>query len=170
MFKTKVYSGAVLTLGAIQLIESLAFSLPMSFFPNYAIGLGATVASIGIFTSSFMLASAIMSPRLGGLSDTRGRKKIIVLGLIGDIIIGALTGLAPSWHWLLLMRVLNGAVSSAAMLAAEALLMESVSPSRWGEASGFVASMGVIGRNIGPAFGGMIQSVSYSSGLSLVDS
>ena len=170
MPKTKIYSGAVLTLGIIQLIESLAFSLPMSFFPNYAIGLGATVASIGIFSSSFSLASAVMSPRMGSFSDTHGRKKIIVIGLIADIIIGALTGLAPSWYWLLLIRVLNGAVSSAAMLSAEALLMDSVSPSNWGEASGFVMSMGMIGRNLGPAFGGVIQSVSYSSGLSLIDS
>jgi len=94
----------------------------------------------------------------------------VVLGLIGDIIIGALTGLAPSWHWLLIIRVVNGAVSSAAMLSAEALLMDSVSPLRRGEASGFVTSMGMVGRNIGPIFGGSVQSVSYSSGLSLLDS
>jgi MFS family permease len=152
------------------LIESIAFTLPMSYFPNYAIGLGATVASIGLFSSSFAFASAIMSPRIGGLSDRVGRKKIIVLGLIGDVIIGALTGLAPNWIWLMLIRILNGAVSSAAMLAADALLIDSVSSSRWGEASGFVMSMGMVGRNIGPLFGGLVQSASFSSGFSLVDS
>ena len=160
----------VLILGTLQLIESIASGLPMSYFPNYAIGLGATVASIGLFSSSFALASAIMSPRVGSFSDRVGRKKVIVLGLIGDLIIGALTGLAPNWVWLILIRVLNGAVSSAAMLAAEALLMDSVSPSRWGEANGFVLSMGMIGRNIGPFFGGLVQSISFSSGFSLVDS
>jgi MFS family permease len=142
----------------------------MSYFPNYAIGLGATVASIGLFSSSFAFASAIMSPRIGGLSDRVGRKKIIVLGLIGDVIIGALTGLAPNWIWLMFIRILNGAVSSAAMLAADALLIDSVSSSRWGEASGFVMSMGMVGRNIGPLFGGLVQSASFSSGFSLVDS
>jgi MFS family permease len=152
------------------LIESIAFTLPMSYFPNYAIGLGATVASIGLFSSSFAFASAIMSPRIGGLSDRVGRKKIIVLGLIGDVIIGALTGLAPNWIWLMFIRILNGAVSSAAMLAADALLIDSVSSSRWGEASGFVMSMGMVGRNIGPLFGGLVQSASFSSGFSLVDS
>ena len=160
----------VLILGTLQLIESIAFGLPMSYFPNYAIGLGATVASIGLFSSSFALASAIMSPRVGSFSDRVGRKKVIVLGLIGDLIIGALTGLAPNWVWLIFIRILNGAVSSAAMLAAEALLMDSVSPSRWGEANGFVLSMGMIGRNIGPFFGGLVQSISFSSGFSLVDS
>ncbi len=168
--KTKIYSGQVLVLGFVQLIEMIAMSIPMSYFPNYAIGLGASVASIGLFTSSFMLASAIMSPRLGRLSDVHGRKKIMILGLAGDVVVGALTGLAPSWYWLLLIRVINGAVASAAMLSAEALLMDSVSPFRRGEASGFVMSMGMIGRNIGPMFGGAIQSVAYTIGLGLLDS
>jgi MFS family permease len=168
--KTKIYSGQVLVLGVVQLIESIAFSIPMSYYPNYVIGLGASVASVGLFTSSFMLASAIMSPKMGEFSDIHGRKRIMIFGLAGDVVVGALTGLAPSWYWLLLIRVINGAVSSAAMLSAEALLMDSVSPYRRGEASGFVLSMGMVGRNLGPMFGGTIQSVASSSGFSLLDS
>src|SRR5512136_808507 len=104
--------------------------LPMSFFPNYAISLGATVASIGIFTSSFMLSFAVMAPRMGDLSDRYGRKRLMLLGILGDIIFGFATGLVPSWEWLLIVRLINGAVSGAAMLAAEALLMDSVEPDR----------------------------------------
>lgn len=168
--KTSIYSGAVLILGVVYLIESLAFAIPMSYFPNYAIGLGASVASIGLFTSSFMLASAVMSPRMGRLSDQQGRKKILMLGLLGDVVIGTLTGLAPSWYWLLIIRMLNGALSSAAMLSGEALLMDIVSSDRRGEASGFAMAMGMVGRNLGPIFGGTIQWLSHSYGLSLIDS
>jgi len=168
--KRNIYSVTVLTLGVVQLIESLAFSIPMSYFPNYAIELGASVASIGLFTSSFMLASAIMAPKMGSLSDVHGRKKIMIFGLIGDIVVGVLTGLTSSWYWLLLIRVINGIVSSAAMLSVEALLIDTVSPYQRGEASGFVMAMGMIGRNIGPLFGGTIQALSYTQGLSLLDS
>ena len=170
MSKARIYTGTVLVLGMVQLIESIAFSIPMSYYPNYVIGLGASVASVGFFTSSFALASAIMSPKIGSFSDRHGRKKIMILGLIGDIIVGALTGLAPSWYWLLLIRVINGAVSSAAMLSSEALLIDTVSLHRRGEASGFIMAMGMIGRNTGPMFGGIIQSVSFSQGSSLLDS
>jgi MFS family permease len=170
LFKAKLYSGPVLVLAALQFIEANAFGIPLSYFPNYAIELGATVALIGVFTSSFMLASAIMSTKLGSLSDKHGRKKIIMVGLIGDVIFGTLTGLVPSWEWLLLVRIFNGAVSGAAMLAGEALLIDVVSPSRWGEASGFVMSLGMVGRIIGPLFGGTIQWTSVSFGLSLLDS
>lgn len=170
MVKPKIYSGSVLVLGLVQLVETIAMSIPLSYYPNYIIGLGASVASVGFFTSSFMLTSAIMSPRLGALSDKHGRKKIIIIGLVGDFIFGMLTGLVPSWYWLLLVRIIDGAVSSAAMVGAEALLMDSVSPYQRGEASGFVMSMGMVGRNIGPLFGGTIQSISYSQGLDLLDS
>lgn len=157
---------AVLVLGAVQLIESLAFALPISFFPNYVISLGASVASVGLFTSSFMIANAILSPKMGSLIDQYGRKKIMVAGLLGDVILGVLTGVVPNWKWLLLIRVFNGAVSSGAMLASETLLIDLVTPHQRGEATGFIMSMSMIGRNIGPIFGGTIQWFVFNRGFS----
>jgi len=165
-----IYSGQILVLGGVQLIESLAFALPLSYFPNYVVGLGASVASVGLFTSSFMLSMAVMSPQFGSLSDRHGRKRIMMLGIFGDIVFGVLTGLVPSWQWLLLVRMINGAVSSAAMLSSEALLIDSTPPDMRGEASGFIMSTGMIGRNLGPLLGGTIQWASISRGLSLIDS
>jgi len=149
-----------------QFIETIAFGIPYSYFPRYAISLGAPVASIGLFTSSFMLMSAVLSPYLGGYSDKFGRKRLTIIGLIGDVIFGALTGLVPSWEWLLVIRGINGAATAAAMIPAEALLVDLAPPDRIGEATGFILACGMIGRNIGPLFGGTIQWFSISSGLS----
>lgn len=170
LLKTKLYSGPIFVLAAVQFIESVAFGIPLSYFPNYVVGLGATVASIGLFTSSFMLASAIMATKFGALADTHGRKKVMLIGLAGDVVFGTLTGLALSWLWLLPIRLINGAVSGAAMIAGEALLIDIVSTKRRGEASGFVMSFGMAGRIIGPLFGGTIQWASVSSGLNVLDS
>jgi MFS family permease len=121
-------SRPLMILGAVQLIESLAITLPISFFPNYVVSLGASVASIGLFTSSFMIAFAVLAPKMGSLTDHYGRKKILLAGIFGDVILGTLTGLVPSWEWLLVIRLFNGAVSSAAMLASETLLIDMVTP------------------------------------------
>lgn len=161
-------SGPIMTLGAVQLIESLAVALPISFFPSYVVELGATVASIGLFTSSFMIAHAVLSPKMGSLTDKYGRKRLMMFGVGADVILGILTGLVPSWGWLLAIRVLNGAVSSAAMLASETLLIDLVSPQRRGEAAGYIMSMNMVGRNLGPMLGGGIQWLSVSRGLSLM--
>jgi MFS family permease len=158
----------ILVLAAVQLIESLAFALPISFFPNYVVELGASVASIGLFTSSFMMAFAVLSPKMGELTDRYGRKKLMMLGISGDVILGILTGIVPSWEWLLLIRLFNGAASSAAMLASETLLIDLVSPDKRGEASGLVLSAQMIGRNFGPMTGGAIQWFVLGQGLSLI--
>ena len=164
----KKLSGPIITLGVVQLIESLAIALPISFFPSYVVELGATVASVGLFTSSFMIAHAVMSPKMGSLTDRYGRKRLMMLGVGADVILGTLTGLVPSWEWLLAIRVLNGAVSSAAMLASETLLIDLVSPQRRGEASGYIMSMNMVGRNLGPMVGGGIQWLALSRGLTLL--
>ena len=158
----------IITLGAVQLIESLAVALPLSFFPNYVVELGASVASIGLFTSSFMIAFAVLSPKMGSLSDKYGRKRLMMFGVASDAVLGVLTGLVPSWEWLLAIRMLNGAVSSAAMLASETLLIDLVDPRRRGEASGYIMSMNMIGRNLGPMLGGGIQWLAVGSGFSVL--
>jgi len=170
MSRKSLYSGAILVLGANQLIETIAFGIPYSYFPRYAVSLGASVASIGLFTSSFMLMSALLSPYFGGYSDRVGRKRLTVIGLIGDVIFGAMTGLVPSWEWLLVVRALNGAATAAAMIPSEALVVDLAPPDRVGEASGFIMACGMIGRNMGPLFGGAIQWFSISSGFSEQDS
>ncbi|HUV54168.1 MAG TPA: MFS transporter [Candidatus Krumholzibacteriaceae bacterium] len=160
--------GPIITLGAVQLVESLAVALPLSFFPNYVVELGASVASIGLFTSSFMIAFAVLSPKMGSLSDKYGRKRLMMFGVASDVVLGVLTGLVPSWEWLLAIRMLNGAVSSAAMLASETLLIDLVDPRRRGEASGFIMSMNMVGRNLGPMLGGGIQWLAVGSGFSVL--
>ncbi|MBN1682480.1 MFS transporter [Candidatus Bathyarchaeota archaeon] len=159
----KIYNRTVLILAGLQFIQSIAMGLPMSFFPNYAVSLGASIASIGIFTSSFMLSAALMAPRMGGLADKYGRKKLMMLGIFSDIILGVLTGLAPSWEWLLFIRFVNGAVSSGAMLAADALLQDNIEPENRGETAGFMMAAGMVGRNIGPLIGGTVQWLSINA-------
>jgi len=166
----KIYSSTVLVLGIVQFVEALAFFLPQSYFPMYITSLGASVASVGIFVSAFSLSFVVLSPVIGRLVDRIGGKKLILWALAGDFVFGILTGLAPTWHWLLVIRLLDGAVSATSTLAAEVLLIGSVPASRRGETVGFTSACAMAGRWMGPIFGGTIQLVSKSFGLSLVNS
>jgi DHA1 family multidrug resistance protein-like MFS transporter len=166
----KAYSNTILVLGVVQFVEALAFFLPQSFYPMYITSLGATVASVGVFISAFTLSSAIFSPTIGKLSDRLGRKKLILWGLAGDVVFGVLTGLVPSWHWLLFVRLLNGALSTAATLPTEALIIDSAPAQKRGEAVGFTSACAMAGRWTGPVFGGSVQWITKSFGFSLVNS
>ena len=148
----------------------MAFFLPQSFYPLYITSLGATVASVGVFISAFTLASAIFSPTIGKLSDRIGRKKLILWGLGGDVVFGVLTGMVPSWHWLLVVRLLNGALSAAATLPTEALIIDSIPEQKRGETVGFTSACAMAGRWTGPVFGGSVQWITKSFGFSLANS
>ena len=164
------YSDTILILGLVQFVEALAFFLPQSFYPMYITSLGATVASVGIFISAFTLSSAIFSPIIGRLSDRVGRKKLILYGLAGDVLFGVLTGIVPSWKWLLVVRLLNGAISVAATLPTEVLIIDSSPLQNRGEILGFTSACAMAGRWTGPVFGGTIQWISKYLGLSLSNS
>jgi len=154
----------------VQFVEALAFFLPQSFYPMYITSLGATVASVGVFISAFTLASAVFSPVIGRISDRVGRRRLILWGLAGDVVFGVLTGLVPSWHWLLVVRLLNGALSAAATLPTEALIIDSVPVERRGETVGFTSACAMAGRWTGPVFGGIVQWSTRLMGLSLANS
>lgn len=159
---SKLYSTSVIVLSLSSLIENLAYGLPLAYFPNYAISLGASVAYVGFFTAAFMLTTALLSERFGGLSDRIGRKRLIEIGLFADVILGILTGVIQSWIVLLLIRALNGIATAAVSSPAEASLVDQVPKHRRGEALGFYLTLGIAGWTLGPLFGGTVQHLAQN--------
>jgi MFS family permease len=141
-------------------VENLAYALPMSYFPNYAQMLGAQVMFIGFFTATFTAANATLSQKFGSISDKIGRKRLIEIGLTLDIFLGTLTGIIWNWGHLLVIRILNGVATAAVAAPAEASLVDQVPVKRRGEALGFYLTLGMVGFNLGPVFGGLIQFIS----------
>ncbi len=160
--KSKLYTSSVIILSLSALVENLAYALPTSYFPNYVQLLGASVAYIGFFTAAFTAANAGLSQRFGALSDRIGRKKMIQAGLLADVMLGTLTGLVWDWAPLLVIRICNGIATAAVAVPAEASLVDQVPKERRGEALGFYLTLGMVGFNLGPIFGGSIQYLSHN--------
>ncbi|MDH5362172.1 MAG: MFS transporter [Aigarchaeota archaeon] len=157
MQTSRLYTSSVIILSLSSLVENLAYALPMSYFPNYVQILGASVAYIGLFTAAFTAANATLSQKFGSLSDRVGRKKLIQAGLLADVVLGTLTGIIWNWAPLLVIRVLNGVATAAVAAPAEASLVDQVPEDRRGEALGFYLTLSMVGFNMGPVFGGVIQ-------------
>ena len=157
MHRSTLYNTSIIILSLSALVENLAYALPISYFPQYVQLLGAPIAYIGFFTAAFTVANATLSQRLGSLSDRIGRKRLIQIGLLLDVILGILTGLVTNWSILLLIRVLNGVATAAVAAPAEASLVDQVPHARRGEALGFYLTLSMVGFNLGPLLGGTIQ-------------
>ena len=157
MRTSKLYTQSVIILSLSSLVENLAYALPMSYFPHYVQLLGASIVYIGFFTAAFTAANAGLSQKFGSLSDKIGRKKLIMAGLLADVVLGILTGLIWGWFPLLIVRMLNGVATAAVAAPAEASLVDQVPRKRRGEALGFYLTLSMIGFNLGPVFGGTVQ-------------
>ncbi|XP_046967602.1 synaptic vesicle glycoprotein 2C-like [Vanessa cardui] len=86
--------------------------------------LGLNFQQIGILSSMPFAGIIVMSYPWGYLSDTRGRKLVMMWSMSGSFICAALSSLAPTWQVLAALRFLSSALSSAAESATYALLGE----------------------------------------------
>ncbi|MHA1636586.1 MAG: MFS transporter [Candidatus Thorarchaeota archaeon] len=113
---------------------------------------------LGIMMAAFMATRTVMARFWGGLSDERGRKPLLMAGLIGYMILLVLFGMAQNWIHLLIIRALQGVVSAAVWPVAEAALMDIVGIERRGEGLGLYMMVSSMGFIIGPGVGGLLYN------------
>lgn len=143
-----------------QLIAAIGLSLVIPFLPFYLRELGVTgkeavrIWSGLIFSAPFMV-SAFMQPVWGILGDRRGRKPMVVRGMLGLALANFLMGFAQSAPQLLILRFFQGSLSG--FVAPSLALMASCTPKeKTGEALGTLQSALVTGMIVGPLLGGVL--------------
>ena len=115
---------------------------------------------LGVMMAAFMGTRTLLARYWGGVSDTRGRKPLMIAGLLGYTLLLVLFGLAQSWIHLLLIRALQGVVSAMVWPVAEAALMDIVGPKRRAEGLGLYMMVSNVGFIVGPGFGGLLYNFS----------
>jgi DHA1 family multidrug resistance protein-like MFS transporter len=158
-------------LASLDFIISLGFGLVIPLFPVYATNLGAGALEIGIIFSSFVLTRAIFSTSFGNLSDTIGRKRLILIGSSLYIVFAILFTVPDSWTGLVLVRSLQGVASAMVWPVSEALVIDSTPPKERGASMGKIVMASNLGFVVGPFIGGgLVALARYSLGFSELDS
>lgn len=132
------------------------YEIPTEVVAEYAI-------VFSIMLSAFMASRTLFARYWGGLSDRRGRKVIIVGGLMGYILCMALFGIARSWVELAIYRFGLGVVSAAVWPAGQAVLIDTIDEDQRGEGMGFYNFAMMIGWISGPGLGGILYEISRDS-------
>ncbi len=92
----------------------------------------------------------------GGLSDHYGRRRIYSIGLIGFAGTSALCGLAPTFEWLVLFRLLQGAAGALLIPGSIALITHAFEGPERGRAFGMWAASTSVLIVLGPIIGGIL--------------
>jgi MFS transporter, DHA2 family, multidrug resistance protein len=129
--------------------------------PHIAGSLSATTDEATWALTSYLVANAIILPMTGWLANFFGRKRLLLVSVIGFTAASFLCGLAPTLPLLIVFRCIQGACGGGLQPLSQAILMEVFPPQDRGKAMGFWGLGIVVAPMLGPVLGGWLTD-SYS--------
>jgi DHA1 family tetracycline resistance protein-like MFS transporter len=162
-------------------IELLGYSLFLPLLPYYAGSLGANPTVVGLLIASNAVAQLLAAPLIGRLSDTWGRRPMLLFSIVGTAVSFALLGLveplgrwlsaatagwltssASALGWLFFSRILDGLAGGNVSLA-RAYITDITSEKDRARALGLIGAAFGTGFIIGPALGGTLSNWAYAA-------
>ena len=145
----------------INFITMTTFNMAHPVTPTLINTIGLPTFMFGVLYSTMAIAQFVMSPVWGSISDVRGRKKVLILGVLGYGISQLGFGLAQSAPLILLFRITGGAMSVGYMTASIAYVSDvSSKKDRIKYMSFYTATMS-IASSCGALLGGAIGGFGY---------
>lgn len=132
------------------------FTLFTSFYfllitlPFYIQKLGGSESEIGYIIGIFTISAVFLRPFIGREVDKRGRKKLLIAGIVVFLVSMILYNYTKDVTSLLLLRILHGLGWGAATTAASTLIADIAPPARRGEAMGIFGMASNVAMAIGP--------------------
>jgi EmrB/QacA subfamily drug resistance transporter len=106
--------------------------------------------------SGYLAVLASLLILTGALSDRYGRRRIYVVGLVGFAATSALCGLAPTFEWLIVFRLFQGAAGAFLIPGSLALITHAFDGPERGRAFGIWAASTSALTVLGPIVGGFL--------------
>ncbi len=106
--------------------------------------------------TAYLLTSTAATPIIGKLSDTYGRRALLLPGLALFIVASLGCGFAQSLPQLIVARAVQGLGGAALFAMAQAAVADVVSPRERGRYQGYMASMWGVSSIAGPILGGRV--------------
>ncbi len=152
---------ALFTIFIIQITEVLGYSLILPYLPLYAKQFGASPFMIGLLLTTFSLFQFFTSPIMGSLSDQYGRKPLLMLSQFSTFLSFIILGFSKSFAWILLSRIIDGALGSNNAIT-QAYLTDISPPEKRKKVFSYSGVAFGIGFLIGPALGGFLATLDHS--------
>ena len=133
----------------------LGYAMVFPLLPIYAVRLEADTTVIGLMVASYSVAQVIAAPLWGRLSDSFGRRPVLMVSLAGSALAFTIFAFADSISLLFLSRIVQGAAGGTTGVM-QAYVGDSVLPGERAKALGWLSAATNTGVMIGPALGSAV--------------
>ncbi|MET3657197.1 MFS transporter [Sporosarcina psychrophila] len=152
---------AILLLMSVQFFVYLGFGIIIPILPEVILQQGLSEVHVGGLLTVYALASFFTAPLWGALSDRTGRKKLILIGLIGFSLSFFLFALfIENLPLLYASRVVGGIFSGALYTAVTGFVADMTDEENRNKYMGLLGMSIGLGFIFGPAIGGILGNVS----------
>ena len=114
----------LLILGALSAIGPLSIDMYLPAFPAIAADLGSGQAQVQLTLTACLIGVSIGQVVAGPLSDTRGRRGPLLLGIAAYAVASLLCAFSPSAYGLVGLRLLQGIAGGAALVIVRAVVRD----------------------------------------------
>jgi len=143
------------------LVDILGLTIILPLLPFYAEHLGASATVVGMLISSYAFCQLIAGPILGRLSDTMGRKPLLIVSQIGTLIGFLILAYANQLWVVFLSRIIDGLTAGNLSLA-QAYIADVTAPENRAKSFGVIGIAFGIGFLVGPGISGFLSQYGYS--------
>ncbi len=148
---------AILLLMSVQFFVYLGFGIIIPILPEVIVQQGFSEVHVGGLLTIYALASFFTAPLWGSLSDRTGRKKLIMIGLIGFSLSFFLFALfIENLPLLYLARIVGGVFSGALYTAVTGFVADMTDEDNRNKYMGLLGMSIGLGFIFGPAIGGVL--------------
>jgi DHA1 family bicyclomycin/chloramphenicol resistance-like MFS transporter len=116
--------GFALIMGALAALGPFSVDTYFPSFPAIASHFGVSQLQVQSTLSLYLTALALMSLFHGALSDSFGRRRVILVSLVVYTLMALACPLAPSFGWLLGFRFVQGLAGGAGMIVGRAIIRD----------------------------------------------
>jgi EmrB/QacA subfamily drug resistance transporter len=145
-----------IAVGALTILDLSAVNVAL---PSIQRSLHADSTQLQLIVAGYALAFGLTLIPSGRLGDTRSRKAMFIIGLIGFSLASALCALAPGIVWLTVTRFLQGAAAGVQMPQVLGMIQQLYRGEERGRAFGVFGAMVGIATAIGPTLAGSLIAI-----------
>jgi len=141
---------------AATIMNALDSTIANVALPHMQGSVQASQEEITWVLTSYIVSAAIFTPLTGWLAGRFGRKRLMLVSVVGFTIASGLCGIATHLGELVGFRLLQGVFGAALIPMSQAILLDINPPERHGPAMAVWGMGAVLGPIIGPALGGWL--------------